>query len=64
MSTYTKIFTGSSSLVWMSPRERVFCNMKFQWVYSLEYGLLAQAFYPAGPDGVGGWARCQSGHLA
>jgi hypothetical protein len=36
-----------------------FSNMKFQRGCSLIYGLLAQAFHPAGPDGI----RGQGSHL-
>jgi hypothetical protein len=35
-----------------------FSNMKFQRGCSLIYGLLAQAFYPAGPDGIRGQGSC------
>lgn len=40
-------------------RKASFSNVKFQRGCSLIYGLLAQAFCPAGPDGI----RGQGSHL-
>lgn len=40
-------------------RKASFSNVKFQRGCSLIYGLLAQAFHPAGPDGI----RGQGSHL-